>query len=332
MLKEINDQSADSITDIEKECRKLFAFKPKFEKARKENYRQALDGWSENFGIEKLSYSWNDKCNEIISDPISDELQIDTNIFRKNYISICPTNATEIAEFISWYKEIYPIRTEKINLDFQKASIIKILAVSESKIEYLSSLLLDCKEKIRTQFLGDDPLNRREFAYEQRGIDLSDFFDTDKQTKEFNKVQPFAKKIFLDKKLLNKEPEWGNARISQIRTFYSACYFISLQRFLEEQIKKLGSIDPDKNKEIVEESSYGSQKWNLRTRFYLLEKLGFIDMNYFKDNSIPQGKKHELLSKILGCSPRNAKKYFNGEELADEQEKIEVNLYLRELK
>lgn len=75
----------------------------------------------------------------------------------------------------------------------------------------------------------------------------------------------------------------------------------------------------------------GIKNWNLRSRYYLLQKLGFNDLNKLKSSELSQKNKFLILANILNCSPRNAKKLLNGEEKPTEIEMKEVDLYLQGL-
>lgn len=53
-------------------------------------------------------------------------------------------------------------------------------------------------------------------------------------------------------------------------------------------------------------------KYSANQKFYLLEKLGFLELPLFRKN-INNDTKHKVLSKILGCHKRTAKGLLNGE-------------------
>jgi hypothetical protein len=83
-------------------------------------------------------------------------------------------------------------------------------------------------------------------------------------------------------------------------------------KYLDSQ--KLDLLEEYYNKKYLTEVEHlrDNTKYSYNQKFYLLEKIGLLDLHVFKAD-ITNEKKHMLIAKILGCDTRTAKGLFNSE-------------------
>ncbi len=286
---------------------KFKTLKPEFDKIRKTNYEEALKFWKERV-MQLLAYplEFTIYIGENAIPPHNEE-----DLFEmEDVLTIAPNpaNKGETGRFNKWLHDYYLETTYNI-------------------------------EKVEAKFL--ERFNK--------SLDKKELIEFELSREIEHPLKDIIKMLMKAYKLEQYEPDWNEEQVnsykitgsrnkiklktSEVPELYArAKSEVKYNKYLNDLLEELKGDELSTNDSIEEKEIEGIKKWNLRTRFYLLQKMELLNTSYFKGNNISQNDRFTLIANILKCSPRNAKKIFNNEDKPTEQEKKEVELYLNSLK
>lgn len=291
------DEYARQLTE---DFEKIFAHKPMFDTIRQRSYSEALDYWENNIRKFPTSFS-----------KVKDDFRYtEEELFKSKDILHCePSNDEERETYNKWYLKNYIEAFPSYDLNKYKERFFEVLEISPEPKMFIEDELGKVEKQIALLYKPNLHIHPAAQRLQTDGV------------------------IYEDYVLRGQAPDWKKVDSNAVSIFAAAKFRVDQRKFLKDQF-----IGIDRTVNIIERDSreekeiVGLKKWNLQTKYFLLQKLGFTDLPLFKGNDISQTQKWKLIANILNCSPRNAKKIFNGELLANNKEKKEVELFLTELK